>query len=163
MTRAHMSYPSTTAFSSRRPETAFRSPIASAAGTIPQPGCVPDGACESSVSSECARNPLVMAAVTAVVRNGVESTCASSVPPWLRANSMAMRPGSSAAPETIAASVSRMWCLPLTATSGGNAASRACTMYRARVSISSAIGFLLAERFRRSISRGHPSVNARPP
>ena len=39
-----------------------RSPIASAAGTMAQPGCDSEAACESSVSSACASMPLASAA-----------------------------------------------------------------------------------------------------
>jgi hypothetical protein len=55
--------------------------IASAAGTTAQPGCVREGACESSVSSACASMPFASAAFTAEVRSRVPTIEASGAPP----------------------------------------------------------------------------------
>jgi hypothetical protein len=58
-----------------------RSPIASAAGTIAQPGCDSEGACESSVSSACASMPLICAACSALVTMSDPITSACGLPP----------------------------------------------------------------------------------
>ena len=48
---------------------------------MPQPGCMTEGACESSVSSACAHMPLASAALAALVTNRLPMTHASFVPP----------------------------------------------------------------------------------
>ena len=88
---------------------------------MPQPGCVSEGACESSVSSACADMPLASAALTAVVTMRVPMTHASFVPPSVFTNEIAFRPGSSREPDTIAAIVSSTWCLVFSTTAGGSA------------------------------------------
>ena len=80
--------------------------MASAAGTIPQPGCVRDGACESSVSSACASIPFACAALMALVTMREPITVASAVPPCVLMYEIACSPGSNRDPETMAAIVS---------------------------------------------------------
>ena len=86
---------------------------------MPQPGCVSEGACESSVSSACASMPLASAAFSALVMILLPAMQASLVPPRVRAKEMAFLPGGSREPETIAAMVSSTWCLVFSATAGG--------------------------------------------
>jgi hypothetical protein len=82
------------------------SPIANAAGTTEAPGCDCDALCESSVSSECASTPLTSAASTAPVNVVEATTVATGGPASARESASAARPGGSAAPEIIAATVS---------------------------------------------------------
>lgn len=66
-----------------------------------------------------------MAALMAVVTTSDATTSASGVPPWARANWTAKTPGLSLEPETMAAMVSRIWCLVFSTTSGGSGRSSA--------------------------------------
>ncbi len=106
-----------------------RSPAASAAGTTAQPGCDSDGACESSVSSDCASTPLASAASIGPHTTFEHTTVATFSPPYARANSIAARPGGSSAPETIAATVSSTCCFTASTTVSGKARARASLMY----------------------------------
>jgi len=83
---------------------------------------------KSSVSSACANIALTSAALIAVVRIFVVRIEASAVPPWARAKRMAISPGLSFAPETIAATVSSTRCFVSRSTSGGSGCWRAATM-----------------------------------
>ena len=109
---------------------ASRSAIASAAGTMPQPGWVSDGACESSVSSACASMPLASAAFTAVVTMLLPITQRFlDAAERLRRKRSLFCPAARREPETIAAIVSRMWCLVFSTTACGKrlvAAPRRC-------------------------------------
>ena len=73
---------------------------------MPQPGCVCDGACESSVSSAWASMPFASAALAAAVTIGLPITLASRTPPSVFTYAMAFFPGARRDPETIAAIVS---------------------------------------------------------
>ena len=73
---------------------------------MPQPGCMTEGACESSVSSACAHMPLASAALIAVVTMRLPMTQASFVPPSVLTKEMPFFPGNRREPETIAAMVS---------------------------------------------------------
>ena len=73
---------------------------------MPQPGWVSDGACESSVSSAWASMPFASAALTASVTSFEPTTVASLAPPNDLTYEIAILPGKSFAPDTIAAMVS---------------------------------------------------------
>ena len=126
--RLPTSYPSATARRSASPLAPSRSATASAAGTIWHPGCVSEGACESSVSSECASIPLASAALMAVVATLDPTTVLSGGPPWSRANATASFPGFNCAPVAIAASVSSKWCFVFSSTSAGSSRASAPDM-----------------------------------
>ena len=88
------------------PPARSRSAMASAAATTPQPGCVCEGECESSVSSAWPSMPFASAALAAAVTVRLPTTEASFVPPSVVANETAFFPGGSREPDSIAASVS---------------------------------------------------------
>ena len=69
--------------------------------------------------------PFAMAALIAVVTTFDPMTAASGVPPWERTKLMAASPGLSRDPVTIAAMVSRTWCLVFSPTAAGSGQSRA--------------------------------------
>jgi hypothetical protein len=87
---------------------------------MPQPGCVSDGACESSVSSAWPSMPFACAALTALVTIREPITVASGVPPWVLMNEIAFSPGSRRDPDTMAAIVSSTWCLVFSFTGFGS-------------------------------------------
>ena len=102
------------------------SPTASAAGTTAHPGCDSDGACESSVSSECASTPLTSAASIGPTE---EWSAATVAPPRAQGSSRnAWRRDQVAgpAPEIMAAIVSRMWYFDLLHDGRGQGAARGC-------------------------------------
>jgi len=72
--------------------------------------------------------PLAKAALMADVTTRVPTTHASFVPPCPATNETARRPGGSCAPETIAASVSAMWCFVFSTTAPGSGRRRAAAM-----------------------------------
>src|SRR6266571_4874121 len=94
--------------------------LAHAAETLPQPGCVCEGECQSSVSSAWASMPLASAAFAAAVTTLLPITQASLAPPSVLAKEIAFLPGGSREPDTIAAMVSSTWCLVFSSTAGGN-------------------------------------------
>ena len=110
------------------PEERLSSPIAQAAGTTAQPGWNRPPWCESSVSSACADIALAKAASVAELDSVVPITVACATPPCVDTYSMPLRPGSSFAPETIAANESAMWCLVFSATFAGSGRSIAFAM-----------------------------------
>ncbi len=88
------------------PPARSRSAMANAAATTPQPGCVCEGECESSVSSAWPSMPFASAAWAAAVTMRLPATQASLGPPCVFANEIAFFPGGSREPESIAARVS---------------------------------------------------------
>jgi hypothetical protein len=109
------------------------SAIARAAGTTAQPGCVPDAAWESSVSSAWAEVPLASAASVAEVSSELPTTCATGGPPSLLTYRRMTSPGFSREPEIMAAKVSRTCCLARPTTSSVSDRVEAAAMYPDRV------------------------------
>src|SRR2546430_13354370 len=79
--------------------------MANAAATTPQPGCVCEGECESSVSSAWPSMPFASAALTAAVTMRLPATQASFAPPRVFANEIAFFPGGRGESDSIAARV----------------------------------------------------------
>ena len=129
-----------TAFRSSRPDRSSRSPIASAAGnhdaTRVRLGHRARNRRSRRRERTC-RSPAPPVTRTCGCRSSAPTL--RGVPPCARTYRMAISPGFSRDPDTIAPRVSRMRCLASGSTAGGSVRSpRARTMYRAKRAVTSA-------------------------